>query len=93
MGKSTEWYRKNPEGRKVKAKKDAEINRRPEQVAKRVVLNKKNRQSQAAGKTTKGDKLDLSHTKNGLKYKPQSVNRSSKSDAPGDVRSRGGKSL
>jgi len=37
----------------------------------------------------KGDKNDMSHTKNGVVKKPRSVNRGSSSDQSGDRRSRG----
>lgn len=43
MGRSTEYYRTHPEARKKKAKKDKEINARPEQKAKRRELGRKNR--------------------------------------------------
>lgn len=36
--------------------------------------------------------MDASHTKSGIRYKPSSVNRGSKSDMPGDRRARGGRS-
>ena len=42
MGRSTEYYRTHPEARKKKAKKDKEINARPEQKAKRRELGRKN---------------------------------------------------
>lgn len=41
MGRSTEYYRTHPEARKKKAKKDKEINARPEQKAKRRELGRK----------------------------------------------------
>ena len=34
MGRSTEYYRTHPEARQKKAKKDKEINKRPEQKAR-----------------------------------------------------------
>lgn len=83
---STEYYRKNPAARRRKAQTDAKINRRPEQRKKRAALNRENRRR---GHYGDGDGKDLSHTKRGLVYKPQSVNRGSKKDAPGDRRARG----
>jgi hypothetical protein len=88
MKKSARYYN-SPEGAEARKKKqdyDAKFNRRPEQRAKRAALNKENRKRGTYGN---GDGKDLSHTKDGLKYKPQSVNRGSKSDAPGDRRARG----
>ena len=91
MGKSTDYYRNSPAARKVKAKKDAEINRRPEQKKKRAALNKYNRDR---GNYGNGDKLDAKHKGSKIVgYTHQSKNRASKSDSAGDVRSRGGKSL
>lgn len=88
MKKTAKYYATHPEAR---AKKDAynkEFNRKPEQRAKRVELVKANRDRGTYGN---GDNKDLSHTKNGLVSKPQSVNRGSRSDSAGDKRARGGK--
>ena len=85
---SKEYYDKNPAS---KAKKDAynkEFNKKPEQRAKRSELVQANRDKGTYGN---GDGKDLSHTSKGLVSKKQSVNRGSKSDAPGDVRARGTK--
>ena len=35
--------------------------------------------------------MDASHTKSGIRYKPSSVNRGSKTDMAGDRRARGGR--
>ena len=86
MKETAKYYKDNP---KSKAKKDAyqkEYNKKPEQVKKRVELNKVNRDRGTYGN---GDGLDMSHTKNGIVKKKASVNRGSKKDAPGDVRARG----
>lgn len=89
MGRSTEYYRTHPEARRKKARKDAEINRRPEQKAKRRELGRKNyAHDKRYGKRRRAGK-DLSHTRNGLRYKPVSANRGSKSDTKGDKRARG----
>lgn len=88
MKKSAKYYASNP---KSKAKKDAynkEFNKKPEQVAKRTALNKFNR---SKGKYGNGDGMDASHTNKGIVYKKASTNRGSKSDSPGDKRSRGKK--
>ena len=88
MKETAKYYSEN---KKAKAKKDAyqkEYNKKPEQVKKRVELNKVNRDRGTYGN---GDGLDMSHTKNGIVKKKASVNRGSKKDAPGDVRARGKK--
>lgn len=87
--KSAKYYRSHPEARKVKARTDAKINRRPEQKAKRAELNKINRESQSTGRTRKGDGKDASHTRGGIVFKSQSINRGSKKDQAGDRRARG----
>lgn len=91
MSSSTEYYHTHPEARKKKAATDKKINARPEQKTKRRLLAKKNYEHDkkygAGGRAGK----DLSHTSSGLRYKPSSVNRGSKSDSAGDKRARGGK--
>lgn len=87
MKKSAKYYNSNPKAKAKKAEYDKEFNKKPEQVKKRSELNKINREKGTYGN---GDKLDVSHTKDGIKMKPQSKNRGSKSDMPGDKRSRGG---
>jgi len=86
MGRSTEYYRKHPAARRKKAKTDAEINKRPEQVKKRVALNRYNRKH----KDPKGNNTDAIHKGNKIVgYAPQSVNRGSKTASAGDRRARG----
>lgn len=88
MGKSKEYYDKNPE---AKAKKDAynkEFNKKPAQRKKRSELVKANREKGTYGN---GDGKDVSHTSKGLVLKKASVNRGSKKDSPGDKRARGKK--
>lgn len=89
MGKSTEYYKKNPDARKKKAATDKKINARPEQVKKRVEANAARRKAKAAGKNVTGK--DASHTKNGIVFKDSSKNRGSSSDSAGDKRARGKK--
>lgn len=88
MGKSKDYYDKNPE---AKAKKDAynkEFNKKPAQRKKRSELVKANREKGTYGN---GDGKDVSHTSKGLVLKKASVNRGSKKDSPGDKRARGKK--
>jgi hypothetical protein len=85
--KSAKYYN-SPAGADARKKKqayDKKFNARPENVKHRSELNKENRKRGSV----KGDGKDLSHTKSGLVYKPQSVNRGSSSDSPGDRRARG----
>lgn len=91
MKRTAKFYSQNKASRDKKQAYDKKYNATPSATAKRVELNRHNRRSEAAGRTSKGDKKDLSHTKNGLVYKHQSTNRGSKSDSSGDKRARGSK--
>jgi hypothetical protein len=58
MGKTNDWYKKNPAGR---AKKDAynkKFNKKPAQRKKRSWLVKKNREADAKGINRKGKDYD-----------------------------------
>ena len=87
QSKSSKYYAKNPAARKKKAAYDKKFNSSPSQIEKRWRLNKENRERGTYGN---GDGKDVSHTKNGTVLKPQSINRGSKTDQPGDRRARGG---
>lgn len=89
MGRSTDYYRTHPEARKKKAKKDKEINARPEQKAKRRELGRKNYETDKKKGEGWREGKDCSHTKNGLRYKSVKANRGSKSDTKGDKNARG----
>lgn len=58
MGYSTNYYRNNPKARKKKAKKDKEINARPEQVQKRVESNRARRKAKKRGTSVRGKDYD-----------------------------------
>ena len=89
MGRSTEFYRKNPKARKKKNAWTKKINKRPDQMAKRRELGKANyAHDKKHGKAKRRGK-DLAHTKNGLRYKDSSKNRGSRSDTQGDRNARG----
>ena len=60
-----------------------------EQKLKRAARNKARRKAIKKGIVKKGDKNDMSHTKNGVVKKPRSVNRGSNKDMPGDRKARG----
>jgi len=57
--KSTKYYRENKEAREKKKKYDTKLNKRPEQVKKRVESNRAVRKRKASGKSTVG--LDYDH--------------------------------
>ena len=85
-GKTQKYYDKNPAARKKKQAYDKAFNAKPENVKKRTALNKVNRDRGTYGN---GDKKDASHVGGKIVMKPQSKNRGSKSDSPGDKRARG----
>ena len=74
MAKSTsEYYKKNPEARRRRLKQQAEYNKKPSQVKKRVELNRINRRKGTYGN---GDGLDESHCKGGgTRQEKASTNR------------------
>lgn len=91
VARSTKYYHEHPEARKKKKEYDSSFEKKPEQVKKRVELNRENREhDEKYGKSSRSGK-DLSHTSSGLVYKKSSANRGSKSDTAGDRRARGGK--
>jgi len=55
---STEYYRRNRRARERKKQYDRKLNKRPEQVRKRVEANRANRR---AGTYGNGDKKDYDH--------------------------------
>lgn len=87
MGTTSDFYKHNDEARKKRLAYQARYNKRADQVAKRVELNKVNRQR---GQYGDGDSRDMSHQRDGrIIEESASKNRGSKVNAPGDVRSRG----
>jgi hypothetical protein len=88
MKKTAKYYKENPEAYEKKLAYQKKYNEKPEQRKKRSELVKINRDKGTYGN---GDGLDASHTKNGIKMKKASVNRGSKTDMPGDKKTRGGK--
>lgn len=88
VGKTAQFYRDNPNSRKKKGLYDKKNNARKHSKLYRARLNKANRDN---SKSKKGDGLDMSHTKSGIRLKLQSKNRGSSNDQPGDKRARGKK--
>ena len=58
LGKTAKYYRSHPEARKKKAETDAKVNRKPEQVKKRVEANKARRDAEKDGKDIRGKDYD-----------------------------------
>ena len=89
MKATAKYYAANPEARKKRLEYQAEFNKKPEQLKKRIELNRENRERGTYGN---GDKLDVSHKKGGKTVlESASKNRGSKSNTPGDMRARGKK--
>lgn len=86
LGKTAQYYKDNPEARKKRLAYQAEYNKKPRELAKRIELNKENRRRGTYGN---GDGKDLSHTKRGYVMKKASENRGDKNDMSGDKRARG----
>jgi hypothetical protein len=58
LSKSAKFYRKNRRAAKKKQAYDAELNKRPEQVKKRVESNRARRKAKANGKNVNGKDYD-----------------------------------
>lgn len=63
----------------------------PAQKAKRRELARQNAAHDKKYGSASRRGMDASHTKSGIRYKPSSVNRGSKTDMAGDRRARGGR--
>lgn len=91
VSESAKYYRTHSEARERKKRYDSKFEKSPSQMAKRRELAKKNAEHDRKFGSASRKGKDLSHTKNGLRYKPSSVNRGSKTDMAGDRRARGGR--
>jgi hypothetical protein len=88
-GKTAQYYASHPEARKKRLDYQADYNKRPDQLKKRIELNKINRDR---GQYADKDGKDMSHQKNGRVIEESaSKNRGSKSNSAGDKRARGKK--
>jgi hypothetical protein len=88
-GRTSEYYKSHPEARKKRLEYQADYNKKPEQLKKRIELNRVNRER---GQYGDGDGKDMSHKKNGrIVEESASKNRGSRSNMPGDRRARGKK--
>jgi hypothetical protein len=88
MKKTAAYYASHPKAHAVKLAYQKAYNRRPDERKRRTELTQINRDRGTHGN---GDGLDASHTQKGVVMKKASVNRGSKTDAPGDRRTRGKK--
>jgi FKBP-type peptidyl-prolyl cis-trans isomerase len=91
VSKSAEYYKTHPAARARKKAYDTKFESSPTQKAKRRELARKNAEHDRKFGAASRQGKDLSHTKSGLRYKPTSQNRGSKTDMPGDRRARGSK--
>ena len=88
---SAEYYRTHPKARERKKRYDTRFESSPAQKAKRRELAKHNAVHDKKYGAASRNGMDASHTKAGIRYKPSSVNRGSKTDMAGDRRARGGR--
>ena len=87
---SAEYYRTHPSARARKAAYDTKFESSPAQKSKRRELARHNAAHDKKYGAVSRKGMDASHTKAGIRYKPSSVNRGSKTDMAGDRRARGG---
>ena len=88
---SDEYYITHPAARARKAAYDTKFESSPVQKAKRRELARHNAEHDKKYGSASRRGMDASHTKSGIRYKPSSVNRGSKTDMAGDRRARGGR--
>lgn len=91
VSESARYYQTHPAARERKKLYDTRFESSPAQKAKRRELAHHNavHDKKYGAASRKG--MDASHTKAGIRYKPSSVNRGSKTDMAGDRRARGGR--
>ena len=89
VSESARYYQTHPAARERKKKYDTRFESSPAQKAKRMELARHNavHDKKFGAASRKG--MDASHTKSGIKYKPSSVNRGSKTDMAGGRKARG----
>lgn len=88
---SAEYYRTHPKACERKKRYDTRFESSPAQKAKRRELAKHNAVHDKKYGAASRRGMDASHTRSGIRYKPSSVNRGSKTDMAGDRRARGGR--
>lgn len=87
LSASAKYYRKNAEARRKKAKKDSEINSRPEQKKKRRESGRKRYAAKKRGTSVEGK--DFDHFVNS--FVDSKTNRGRKNGTKGDRNARGSK--
>lgn len=90
MGRSTKFYRENPEARAKKNAYQKKYNATAKAKKRRAENNRARAEMKKRGHDVDGK--DVAHTKNGFRVKSVKANRGSKSDTAGDRRARGKKS-
>lgn len=92
LSNSAEYYRTHPAARERKKKYDTRFESSPTQKAKRRELARHNAEHDKNFGSASRRGMDASHVNaSGIRYKPSSVNRGSKTDMAGDRRARGGR--
>ena len=86
LGRTARYYRDNPEARKKRLEYQKRYNARKEQIKRRVVNNRENREEGTYGNH---DNKDVSHKGGKIVLEAQSKNRASATNTPGDRRARG----
>lgn len=89
VSESARYYHNHPAARERKKKYDSKFESSPSQKKKRRELAKFNAAHDKKYGAASRKGMDASHTKSGIRYKPSSVNRGSKTDMAGDRRARG----
>ena len=91
VSESAKYYHDHPLARERKMRYDTRFESSPAQKAKRRELARHNAEHDKKYGAASRKGKDASHTKSGIRYKPSSVNRGSKTDMAGDRRARGGR--
>ena len=89
VSKSAKYYQTHPAAMARKADYDTRFESSPSQKAKRRELARHNAEHDKKYGAASRNGKDASHTKSGIRYKPSSVNRGSKTDMAGDRMERG----
>ena len=87
VSESARYYQTHPAARERKKKYDTRFESSPTQKAKRRELARHNAEHDKKYGSASRRGMDASHTKSGIRYKPSSVNRGSKTDMAGDGKS------
>ena len=89
VSESARYYRRHPAARARKAAYDTIFESSPSQNSKRRELDRYNADHDKKYGSASRKGMDASHTKAGIRYKPSSVNRGSKTDMAVDRIARG----